>query len=159
MGFPSRIPRSSLGPTYQQKYPVNDSTKELSAQIANLFMWQLAGCNLTVPMAWAEIEVDAGDVSTLGQSAEAWDTVGAIVPVLTHPGVGRFTLTYATSYPDDSGNPIAIGLRGATPCVQSPVFYHAQAKALAANVITVYVYDAANAADDPTSSRILVPIW
>ena len=160
-GFPTRIARSALGPTRVDRYAPKDATKEVTASQFNLDFWQLAGCNIVVPLAWAEIVVDALDAATLGQHGEAWNPEGAIAgPILTHPGVGHFTLTYLATYNDEAGSAIATNLRWTgTPCVQSATWWRAQGLASAANVIEVYVWDSAGAPDDPTSSSIFVPVW
>ena len=164
-GFPVRPDRLAFGPKPVNRYPVRDSAKELDGPtVGDLMMWQLAGCGLMVPRAMAIIAIDAFDVATLKSSAEAWDPASAYLPTLAHPGFGTFTLTYAATYPDKDGVAQATNLVAAAAFVQnvsSPPMYPFSHALVSPGglIINVLVSALGGAADDPTSSDILVLAW
>ena len=161
-GFPVRPDRAAFGPEPINRFAVRDAARELDGPtIGSLMMWQLSGCGIIVPRAMAIIRVDAGDVATLLASAEAWDPKSAYVPLLAHPGVGQFTLTYAATYPDKDSLPQATNLVGSLPLVQN-VTTRFPSQALVSPgglIVNVAVWNAAGVLDDPTSSDILVLAW
>jgi len=158
-GFPTRPSRAAFGPTRSDTYPVVDPTRYVAASIFNLEHWQTAGLGVVTPLAWAEILISGADAASLGESSEAWDPAGVYVPAVSKIGVGHYRITYATTYPDELATTVVTNLRWAMATVQSSTFFHSQCVANSAYEMDVYVFDAANAADDPTSFSILVTIW
>jgi hypothetical protein len=161
MGWPTRVTRLAFGvSTYLDKIPVRDPVRQIAAKFYNLAFWQTAGLNVCSPIAFAELVIDGAGAVTLGASGEAWDPDGGVVPTVTkEAGNGHYRITYAATAPDETGASITIDLKGATPNVQSQVLYHAQGERSAANVIDVWIWNAAGSLADPVSSKILVPIW
>lgn len=115
-GFPSRISRSAISPKLVNRRPVVNPTKEVGQDSYNLAFWQIAGMNGVTPIAFALI----GSGGTVVAHAEAWDpdrtTAG---PVCTKTATGRYTLAYASAYPDQDGLDVTLGFFGANVSPQS----------------------------------------
>lgn len=109
-GFPSRISRDALGPQRVNRRPVVNPNSEIGQEHFNLAFYQLAGLNMSSPIAWASIAA----AGTVLAHAEAWDpnkeTSG---PVVTKTATGRYTIAYEASYPDQDGQDVAVGFFGA----------------------------------------------
>ncbi len=133
-GFPSRISRRSLGPTLKNRYPVRDNEREIGMDTFNAAWWQIAGMNVASDIAWALL--DASGVWVAG--AEAWDPDGTTAPTPAHPSTGTYTLTYAATYPDETGTEIPLTLYAAVPAPQTSADRKATAT-VAGNVVTIYV--------------------
>jgi hypothetical protein len=100
-GFPNRPSRSSFGPTLENAKPVRDPVRNPDADNFNLAFFQIAGCGLVVPRAWAFIDGAAG---ALLKNAEAWNANNANpAPLFAKSATGVYTLTYLSTYPDDAG--------------------------------------------------------
>lgn len=103
-GYPTRIVRSSLGPTLEDEYPVQNPRTQIPAAAFNAAFHALAGLNLScIARAVVVASYVAPTLTTLYQ-AEAWNPEGGQAhPVLARAGVGDYTLTFAASYLDEEG--------------------------------------------------------
>ncbi len=109
-GFPNRPARLAFGPNMRNKRPPAIADKDLSANQVNLNFWQTAGSGRTTPMA-VFLYDGAGD-GGLGKmlfQAFAFDP-NQLIQLgdfdVVKNGTGDYTFTFATNYPDETGNPI-----------------------------------------------------
>lgn len=108
-GYPNKIIRTSLGPTYENANKVANPKQEIDAAVFNLMAWQVAGMNGCVPRGVIIGQADNASISLLKQWF-AWDPNGALGPTaLTRTGVGAYTwqLPGSGSYPDMNGGLVA----------------------------------------------------
>lgn len=102
-GFPARIQRSDLGPTFVDAYPVENPETDIGARAFNAAFHQVAGMNLVSPRAIVVAEYSGGALSIQYQ-AEAWNpNSDQAHPVLSRNGTGLYFLTFDASYADESG--------------------------------------------------------
>ena len=115
-GFPTRASRNAFGPQRANRRPVVNPLHEVGQEHYNLAFAQIAGMNVVSPIAWALIAANG----TLLAHAEAWDpnklTAG---PTVTRTADGRYTIAYATSYPDQDGQSVTLGFYGASVSPQT----------------------------------------
>jgi hypothetical protein len=147
------------------RFEVRDSARELDGPtIGDLMFWQLAGCNVCVPVAWALIQVvTAAPFSwTLVASAEAWDANGGSLPTAARTGVGTGTITYAATYPDKDATAITTNFYGADIAEQVlTLAKHARCQVNAnKRVVDVALFNLAGAANDwANGDQFLVRVW
>lgn len=148
-GWPNKISRRSLGPTYQNAAKVNSPKEEADAAVFNLMCWQMAGMNGVVPLGIVIGQDDgSGNLTTLSQSF-VWDPDGLLVPmVFTTVGPGSWTwaLPGSGTYPDMNGASVPVQLKMADPQPGIDVFRNMSA-VVDANGIegSLYCFDAAGA--------------
>ena len=138
MGFPTRVSRNAIGPTFAERYGVSDPTKEVGKDFFNLASWQLAGAGLMVPLVWALMHWD-GAAMVLDGSAEAWDPNGAYLPTLARTSAGIYVVTYAATYPDETGTPRAPGLTWCQVISQGATIAPGQGTITSARIITTAI--------------------
>lgn len=114
-GFPTRIARSSLGPTLEDKWPVVNPKHDIGASQLNLLFHQTSGMNVTSARGLLFVDVDstAGTATTIYQGI-SWDPEGLLPKILwtrTGPGIYAWSLPL-TSYPDEAGNDITVEIIG-----------------------------------------------
>lgn len=143
--FPSRISRKALGPTYINRRPVRDTKREIGADVFNRAFWQIAGCNATVPLAWALIR---GSDGALLAAAEAWDPDALFTPAPLRVSTGVYKLTYAAQYPNHAGQAVTLALFAAAACPQGDDDRRAVARVEANRIVHVRVRDSAGAPVD-----------
>ncbi len=103
-GYPTRLLRSTFGPTLEDEYPVQNPRTQIPATAFNAAFHALAGLNLSsIARAVVVASYVAPTLTTLYQ-AEAWNSNESQAhPVLARAGVGDYTLTFAASYLDEQG--------------------------------------------------------
>lgn len=107
-GWPNKISRASLGPTYQNAAKVGKPSEEADAAVFNLMCWQMAGMNLVSARAVIIGQSDGTTVSLVRQYF-AWDPDSALSPCsLTRTGTGAYTWALPNSgvYTDMNGNSV-----------------------------------------------------
>lgn len=107
-GYPNKISRSSLGPSYQNAAKVGNPKQEADAAIFNLMCWQLAGVNVVAPRAVLIGQADNATISLVKQYL-AWDPNGALGPSTfsrTSQGVYTWALPGSGTYSDMNGNAV-----------------------------------------------------
>jgi len=153
-GFPTRISRTALGPTLQDRKPVVNPEKEVGKAALNLAFWQIAGLNVVSPVAVVLIDAN-GLVLT---HSEVWDpnrtTSG---PTVERLDSGWYSIEYATEYNNEQGTPVTISLMAAAafPQTDSTALF-GTALVTAANACTVKVWNAAGA---PADCKVLVVLY
>jgi len=103
-GYPTRLLRSTFGPTLEDQYPVKNPRTQIPAKTFNAAFHVLAGLNLScLARAVVVAEYTGGSLVTQYQ-AEAWNpNESQAHPVLARVGAGDYTLTFAASYLDEQG--------------------------------------------------------
>ncbi|AUX31917.1 MULTISPECIES: hypothetical protein [Sorangium] len=110
-GWPTRISRSALGPTYTNQRPVARPDQQVGAKVLNLDFWTVAGLAGVGPQAFAVVNGGAG--SFIARN-ETWNASGtAAIPAATRTGAGNYTITYPATVLDETGQSVAINLYGA----------------------------------------------
>jgi hypothetical protein len=103
-GWPTRLSRSALGPTPQDRKPVTDPNKQLGAGIADLLFWQAAGINVVSDKAWVLL---ASSAASILAHSEAWNPNGGTPPGFSRTSAGLYVVTYAATVADKDGNAVA----------------------------------------------------
>jgi hypothetical protein len=84
----------------------------MSAALANLIMFQVAGGGVAAPIAWIHIN----DSNSIVSHAEAWNPDGVETSPYDLPVIagstGLITITYNTQYPDETGTLQALDFKG-----------------------------------------------
>lgn len=98
------------------------------------------------------VRFTAGTSPTITAHEANWGNDSGVVPVVAHPGpTGQYTITWPTSVVDKTGATRAVNLRfPERPNVEGATLYSAQATMTSPNVMTVYVFNSAGAANDAT---------
>ena len=107
-GFPSRISRDTLGPELEDLYPTDNPSTDIPAAAFNTMFHQVAGLNVAMPTRAVAVVAAAGTVLHQG---EAWNSNGDQAhPVIAKTGTGTYTMTFASSYLDETGSAVATSL-------------------------------------------------
>jgi len=166
MGFPTKPSRLAFGPLgLTDRYPVRDPTKEIGFGTFKLAWWQVAGLGIVSKVAKVQLLISGAGAESLGFSAEAWDAEAGILPTLAKQATGHWRITYAATYPDETGAAITTSLSDAESHVQitaaASVFYDTRCQVLASGrEVDVFVRAAGGGAlTDPINQNIVVDIY
>lgn len=109
-GFPTRFNRQTLGPTLRdQGFPINPES-DIPAAKFNAAFWQLAGLNLVCGRAIIAAEWNGSSFDITYQQ-EAWNPKGTQTrPALARGGTGDYTLTFASTYNDETDTAVSMVL-------------------------------------------------
>lgn len=103
-GFPLRLSRDSLGPTLRDNYAADNPETDIPARAFNALFWQVAGMNAVHPVRAAAVVEYAGSVLSTIYQAEAWNPNNDVAhPVIARTGTGVYTVTFASTYLDETG--------------------------------------------------------
>ena len=69
-GFPARIQRSDLGPSFVDAYPVENPETDIGARAFNAAFHQVAGMNLVSPRAIVVAEYSGGSLSKAARNID-----------------------------------------------------------------------------------------
>ena len=123
-GYPRKITRQNLGPTYRDAVKPTNPESEFSAGTLNLMAWQLAGMNGPSARAFFYVTI-SGTVLTTANQWMAWDpnqSLSAMAWVRTGAGVYTWSLPNGGLgvgiYPDADGSSVSAGLLAALGSVQ-----------------------------------------
>lgn len=110
-GFPLRPSRDTYGPQLRDVYAADNPETDIPAAAFNTLFWQVAGLGAAHPVrAIAIAEYSGGALSTIYQ-AEAWNPNNDVThPVVERTGTGTYTITFAPSYPDETGAEVSLSL-------------------------------------------------
>jgi hypothetical protein len=86
----------------------------------------------------------------------AWKIGNAIPPILAHTGTGIYTVELQTTFTDELGDTQTTNLRWAIGSSISSTRYGVQCDVTAANIITVYTFNAGGTANDATVDHVIV---
>ncbi len=102
-GYPSRIVRSVLGPTFKDVRPVEHPEREISAESGNLLCNIATAANLIQPRA-SLVAIWSGSAFAILHQEEAWNVDHAQThPQLERSSAGVYSYTFASSYKDKDG--------------------------------------------------------
>ena len=162
-GSPNRPSRDAYGPTYKNERRVNNPEKELDAAIANLLMWQAAGIGLVTPKAKLLID---GATATVIYQGLTFDPNGELPDlVVTRNGPGDYEIDFpASSFPDQNGNSVALGMQWAeakSVLVASGAALFIESTFIAsATKVEAKIYDASGAgAPAPADSKFALAVY
>lgn len=113
-GYPTLITRAALGPTYKDERPVENPETDLGARALNLAFWQLSGVQMAAPRALLIAEWNTtSSAFDLSRQGEAWSPQSTSAPTLARSAAGKYSYTFAASYPDVDGTEVSTVLHGA----------------------------------------------
>jgi hypothetical protein len=117
-GFPVVPSLLAFGPRkLKNEGSATNSDTEASAEMLNLWKWQIAGLGMAVAKAWVVV---ASDGSWIADGA-VWNPTGdvSLKPTTAQTATGIYTVEWATQYVDEEGTNRAITLYGGVACPQS----------------------------------------
>jgi len=121
-GFPTRIARSSFGPTLKDKWPIVDPTHDIGADAFNLAFHQIAGMNAVTARGLMYVTVsESGLTARTTYQGFAWDPNGSMSKInwtYSSAGIYQFSLP-ETQYEDEAGNLVTVELVGGMVVPQS----------------------------------------
>lgn len=112
-GFPTRVSRSSFGPTLEDKWPVVNPKTDIGADSFNLLFHQTAGMNAVTSRGLLYVSVEGTTVTTVFQGV-AWDPNSEMAKITwtrSEAGIYTWSLPQA-SYEDEEGNAITVSILG-----------------------------------------------
>jgi hypothetical protein len=150
----------SYGAPYVNAASVGDPTTEQSAEYANRVFEDVAQMTRTAVRAWAAFETSSGGAGALSSvdAISVWSEDAS--PTFAKSATGTYTITYETEYEDalvgTESDSVAeteqVSFRFGWGSARGSTFGHVQV-AIADNVVTVYVFDAAGALSDLSGSK------
>lgn len=156
-GFPIRPSRSALGPTKLDRRVVRDHARESGATEINLAWWLLAGSAGVVPQAWLYATQTGTDIPVIVARQEAWNPRrDQAAPTMARTSAGLYVVTYAASYPDETGTSQTTQLYGGAPTPQSLSDLRGTALVSSSRIVTVSIFNAGGAATD---SGFMLTVW
>ena len=141
----------SYGGVFTDEEPVMNPTTEQSAAFGTRQMEDTAQMTRTSVKAWVLFPTVAAaapqtPVATAGRSQMG--VAGADLPTIAKTATGRYTVTYPASWTDGLGESENIAFLQAGGTVQHLTTFGTVQCTVAANVISVAIFDAAGAATD-----------
>jgi hypothetical protein len=139
---------ATLGGVMTDYAPVEDATCDMAAAFDNKVRANVAAMTQTADRAEVHFVTAAAGPFAATAHFSLWGNSPAVAPVITRAALGRFTITWPTSATDELGVAHTVNLVGGRANAQSTTFAQAQVVKTAANVVDVYLFDAAGAASD-----------
>jgi hypothetical protein len=138
-GYPAKITRTSLGPTYVNTGKIGDPKKAADADAFNLLCWQTAGMNGSAARGLLLITGGGASSPAIANQWFAWDPNQALAPTtIVRLSTGTYTWSLPNAgfgvgiYPDMNGVNTSVGLFAALPSVQGTGSAGTVASAIAA---------------------------
>lgn len=132
-----------------------DATTDRAAADANKAYGSIAALTHCSPQAIIQFTGHATTPVLVSWEA-AWKTSSATAPTPAHTGTGVYTLTFPTTFVDELGDTQTTNFRWAIGQSLSSTRYGVQCVVTAANVITVYTYNAGGTANDATVDHVIM---
>lgn len=148
MTLPAVDDLASLGGVMVNYRDVEDPTTDLDAGYDNKARTNVAGATQTNIRAEVHFVTAAAGPFAATAHFAVWGNTPAVAPVITRAALGRFTITWPTTVTDALSASHTVALVGGWCNAQSTTFAKAQVVKTAANVVDVYLFDAAGAASD-----------
>jgi hypothetical protein len=125
-GFPNKITRNDIGPTFENEVKVANPKREFDANTLNLMAWQLAGMNGTALRGLVVATLNVVSLLvTVNAQWFAWDPNQALPNMaFTRTSTGSFTWSLPDGglgvgvYNDKDNNPVSVSLLAAMPTLQ-----------------------------------------
>lgn len=136
-GWPIRCTRNALGVAKENRGAIVNPKHCIPADEYMLLAWQAIGAAGAGPVAWVLVSSAGARLA----SFEAWNPNGdnTLRPTCSRTSTGLFVVTYAASYPDETGTSTPLVLLAGDPAVQSATKNIIANCSLAGNVVTVQV--------------------
>lgn len=163
MPLPDRSTLASLGGAMKNFAPVEDAETDLDASFDNRTRNDVAAGTRMVDLCYASFTGHATTPVLVGHRA-SW--VEETLPVPTHVSTGRYRLTWPATVKDEltdlaeelgGGVLHTVNLAGGKANAQATTFVHTQVVRQSANVLDVYVFDAAGTLIDSVGT--LFEVW
>jgi hypothetical protein len=111
-GFPTRADRDAFGPTMENETPIENPKREIGAETINLAWWQLGGLGRVSPKIILRATVSGSTATTVYQGF-AFDPNSDLANITwTYNGIGYYSFTLSSQYPDENGTNRALALQG-----------------------------------------------
>lgn len=149
-GLPDVDSFSAYGGELANYAPIEDATTDEDASWRNLYAMNVAAMTQTATRAWCAF-VGHGTTPTDPASnvhGAVWGNALGVKPTMARSSTGVFTITYPTSVNDELNESHTVNLKRCWVNVEGATLYHVQATVTSPNVITVYVFNSAGAAND-----------
>lgn len=139
---------ATLGGELTNYAPIEDPTTDLDATADNTARGNVAMLTHTSRRAWCRFTAAASTGAMVRVAHDAmWGT--SVPPTLARTGSGTFTVTWPTTVDDELGNSHSLNIRAASANSRGgSTLYFVSAVPTSANVITVYVHNAAGSLND-----------
>lgn len=147
MTLPDTDDLAALGGVMVNYAPVEDPTTDLDAAYDNKVRANVAGMTQTAIRAECHFTTHA-TTPTMDSHYSVWGNAPAVAPTVARQALGQFRITWPSSATDELGTSHTINLRGGKANPQSATFVQPQVKKVSANVMDIYLFDAAGAASD-----------
>jgi hypothetical protein len=158
MALPDSATIDTYGDLKVNYAPVEDFTTDEDADDRNEYVADVAGMTHPATRCWRRF-VGHGATPTDPVSNvfdNVWGNDLADKPPAARTGAGVYTITYPTDITDDLGVVRSVNLRGGWANVEGSTLYFTQVTVTSPNVLTVYVFNAAGAANDAVGVTIAV---
>lgn len=109
-GFPSRPTLPAFGPEHpRDALASTDAETEFGAAQLRILKWQAAGLGLVAPVSFVAARHDGSSFTTLVRR-EGWNPKAetSLAPTVARSSTGVYTVTYAATYPDETGAATAL---------------------------------------------------
>lgn len=147
-----------LGGVLENYAPVEDPVTDLDAGFDNSSRCNIAMMSHTAPRSWARITLAATTGALVLVAHDAmWGNALAVAPALARTSAGIFTLTYPATVDDELGDEHTVNFRDAWAnhrLTSAALFLNVVRTS--ANVLTLYVRDAAGALTDSVGTNVAV---
>lgn len=136
---------------------VVDPTTDQSGAAASAAFCDVAQMTRTADRCWARFVAGASPALAATNPHEAmWGNSAGVAPVVAHIATGQWTVTWPATVTDQLGNSHNVNLRKARVTVEGSTLGFAQCSVTSPNVVTVYGFSTAFAANDLTGITLLV---
>lgn len=146
----------TVGGEKENLHPVANPLTDEDAAHRNIAFADAVMATRTLTRSWAKIVTVNGAAPTLSAHNAVWGNSVPVAPTPARTGEGVVTLTYPATVTDDLGETHSVNFRGAWAEDENSTDTRAKAKVTAPNVITVYTFTTAGAADDNPGTTVHV---
>lgn len=110
-GFPRRVSRDTFGPTLVDVYAAENPEADIPAKAFNTLFHQVGGLNVSSITRAVVVAEWTGTAMGVAYQSEAWNPNGDQAhPVVARTSMGLYTVTFASSYLDETGASISTQL-------------------------------------------------
>jgi hypothetical protein len=160
MTFPENDTLDTYGGALNDAQPVEDPTTDRAAVAANQAYASAAAMTGTAPLAWCRFTADATTPLLAAQNGSnaCWGNTAPVRPVVTHLGTGHYRVTYPTTVTDALGVVHTVNIKRAAASVEGAALQFASVVPFSGNIVDVYTFNAALAANDIVGSTLYLVI-
>lgn len=152
MTFPSKDTIGTYGGVLNDYAPVVDASTDRPASGVNQAYGSVAAMTHNAPRAFCRL-VLAATTGALALASPyphdaAWGNSVGVQPTLARTSAGVFTITWPASVTDEIGNSQAVSFRYAIGALEGPNAGDIACSVTSPNVVTLYAFNVAGAAND-----------